>query len=115
VFKLVGSCNNAVTGDDDVGYLYLWSGAYRSSGCTNGDSIALGRDQYFKGERKKIPSSRHLPKRSNRFPIPALLKRSWVREKKHKRGGKKGRIKIDRVEMVTLPASDLPADVVLVY
>jgi hypothetical protein len=31
----------------------------------------------------------------------------------HKRGGKKGRIKIDRVEMVTLPASDLPEDAVL--
>lgn len=31
----------------------------------------------------------------------------------HKRGGKKGRIKIDRTEMVTLPKDELPADAVL--
>lgn len=31
----------------------------------------------------------------------------------HKRGGKKGRVKIDRTEIVTLPKSELPADAVL--
>jgi hypothetical protein len=51
---------------------------------------------------------------ASKQPLPGTgPKKPMGKRGNHKRGGKKGRIKIDRVEMVTLPASDLPEDAIL--
>ena len=65
----------------------------------------------LKGEHKNPkfpPSSQSSQPLPDTGPPKAKRKRG-----NHKRGGKKGRIKIDRTEIVTLPKSELPLDAVL--